>query len=331
VLQQATAYRTHESQLKNQTAQVRDCLKQAISTTIRTLSGIKTDELARFHARERHLERIAPDLVAAAARLSIANAEIRSLGAATDALTPKAVEITAAVLDSFESPDGWTLRRIAQHVRFVRCAEKIRSSNEAAVNNASEILPSLDPQAAEEIVQFLRRYEQLRMPLFGFLFRGRAVRELNMEFASRFETPYENGLHTMLDRVRLVPPLLIAIKRQMIEANVEEEFGAQVYQSTASGLGAAGSQHAALELLEGLFKALTNVFGPDLLVHPALRTGADYYPTLRALIRGTQGEGFGGVSSGIMEPFVFVAAYFNRANMSLSVESTRVESLVKIL
>jgi hypothetical protein len=47
--------------------------------------------------------------------------------------------------------------------------------------------------------------------------------------------------------------------------------------------------------------------------------------------RGTQGEGFWGVSSGIGEPFVFVAACFSRANMSLSVESTRVESLVKIL
>jgi hypothetical protein len=47
--------------------------------------------------------------------------------------------------------------------------------------------------------------------------------------------------------------------------------------------------------------------------------------------RGTQGEGFGGVSSGIGEPFVFVAACFSRANMSLSVESTRAESLVKIL
>ena len=47
--------------------------------------------------------------------------------------------------------------------------------------------------------------------------------------------------------------------------------------------------------------------------------------------RGTQGEGFGGLSSGIGEPFVFVAACFSRANMSLSVESIRVESLVKIL
>ena len=47
--------------------------------------------------------------------------------------------------------------------------------------------------------------------------------------------------------------------------------------------------------------------------------------------RGTQGEGFAGVSSDIGEPFVFVAACFSRANISLSVESTRVESLVKIL
>ena len=57
-------------------------------------------------------------------------------------------------------------------------------------------------------------------------------------------------------------------------------------------------------------------------------------PRARILLmsgRGTQGEGFGGVSSGIGEPFVFVAACFSRANMSLSVESTRVESLVKIL
>ena len=42
-------------------------------------------------------------------------------------------------------------------------------------------------------------------------------------------------------------------------------------------------------------------------------------------------EGFAGVSSGIGEPFVFVAAYFSRENIWLSVESTRVESLVKIL
>ena len=284
VQQQATAYRTHESQLKKQTTQVRDCLKQAITTTISTLSDIKSDELARFHARERRLERIVPDLVAAAAKLSIADAEIRSLGTATEAITPEAVELAAAVLDSFESPDGWTLRKIAQHIRFLRCAQKIRSSNEAAVNNASEILPSLHPEAAEEIVQFLRRYEQLRMPLFGFLFRGRAVRELNMDFASRFETPYENGLHTMLDRVRRVPPLLMTIKRQMMEAKVEDEFGAQVYQCTMSGLGAAEAQHAALESLEGVFRALTDVFGPDLLLHPTLRTGADYYPTLSALI-----------------------------------------------
>ena len=56
-------------------------------------------------------------------------------------------------------------------------------------------------------------------------------------------------------------------------------------------------------------------------------------PRARTLMsgRGTQGEGFWGVSSGTGEPFVFVAACFSRANMSLSVESTRVESLVKIL
>ena len=47
--------------------------------------------------------------------------------------------------------------------------------------------------------------------------------------------------------------------------------------------------------------------------------------------RGTQGEGFAGISSGIGEPIVLVAACFSRVNMSLSVESTRVESLLKIL
>src|SRR6516165_7013917 len=47
--------------------------------------------------------------------------------------------------------------------------------------------------------------------------------------------------------------------------------------------------------------------------------------------RETQGEGFSGVSIGIGEPGVLVAACFSRANMSLPVESTRVESLLKIL
>jgi hypothetical protein len=47
--------------------------------------------------------------------------------------------------------------------------------------------------------------------------------------------------------------------------------------------------------------------------------------------KGTQGEGFAGVSSGIGEPVVLMAACFSRVNMSLSVESTRVESLLKIL
>jgi len=44
----------------------------------------------------------------------------------------------------------------------------------------------------------------------------------------------------------------------------------------------------------------------------------------------TQGEGFGEVSTGVGEPLAFPAR-FSKANMSLSVESTRAESLVKIL
>ena len=43
-----------------------------------------------------------------------------------------------------------------------------------------------------------------------------------------------------------------------------------------------------------------------------------------------QGEDFAGVSTGI-EAVVFVPACFSRANISLSVESTSVESLVKIV
>ena len=46
---------------------------------------------------------------------------------------------------------------------------------------------------------------------------------------------------------------------------------------------------------------------------------------------GAQGEAFAGVASGIEEPVVLVAAYFSRVNVSLSLESTRVESLPKIL
>ena len=41
-------------------------------------------------------------------------------------------------------------------------------------------------------------------------------------------------------------------------------------------------------------------------------------------------DGLAGVTTGIGEPLV-LAARFNSANMSLSVESTKVESLVKIL
>lgn len=43
------------------------------------------------------------------------------------------------------------------------------------------------------------------------------------------------------------------------------------------------------------------------------------------------GDGFAWLSTGAGEPFIFVAARLSSPNMSLSVESTRVESLVKTL
>lgn len=150
-------------------------LKEAITKTLGTLGSIEVSQVLQLHDQEAKIREISSDLLqhiqqtqtqpGLLARLDEALEDVEALRVYLQGLAPEAWH------------DTQSMKLIATRDRVV--GEFIRERPTAA--QALLLYEALDPAQVRDVASAALQYRQLRMPLVGYLFRGAAVRELELK------------------------------------------------------------------------------------------------------------------------------------------------------
>jgi len=228
-----------------------DRLKRQLAETILTYARVKLPQVARLHALEAGLERRAPGLCT-----HLQNPRM-----------PGLLNELADALRALPTAGAWQ-RYLAEHVTAGGGSGLHRTVRVHAVAHALHdhrrhrealaLFSSLGPGHQKTLQGFLVEYDQARMPVFGYLFRGARVRAINARLASALPCENPLNLHKRLGDLRTVHEVLVAIRRALPEAIVPDEDGSQIYDL----LGRERAVPAEIAAVRGFLDLYDQVLGP---------------------------------------------------------------------
>lgn len=221
-------------------------LKRDIQQTIDGLSGVDLAEIEALHRAEQVLDK---RVVGAAERLEqpVAREPSRELlSLAETALSSPALAPAARVVrDQFEGAG------LAQLVQFVKLRASLHALRGLAGARPSlALFHGLSPVHAETLEAFIREFERLRMPLFGYLFRGRALAALHARVGQALPCKDARDLHRRLADLRTVRTALARIEEAFGRLGLPLAVAPRIYNELARGAGAEEDAHDIARALE---------------------------------------------------------------------------------
>lgn len=168
----ARAMRANRPRLEAERRDTARALKDAIDGTVEALGRVSLASVQAMHVQEAEIRQRAPQLLAQLEAVENADAlaELTPLLGELDGLEDYLAGLFAAV--DYDTP------KLLARVRRDLCVTDI------AAHTAREdwaCFETLDAAQLRRLGAILLQYQQLRMPLFGYLFRGSAVRALELE------------------------------------------------------------------------------------------------------------------------------------------------------
>ena len=224
------AHKSHAEEVQRELQYTRDDLKEKIDTTIRSLSGVALARLAELHRLEAKVDLALPGLSKAVGARATAETVERLKGALL-ALTPEALIEAERALGKV--PDGVDLATLENLLRVHLAARDALQSGLPRRAQVAELFPALNPDEAQDFVGVVAKYERLRMPVFGFLFRKAALLDLNASVATDYKCANAIDLHKRLNDMKAVAPLLAKVQKAMRDRQVEAPYGRLVYDLVA--------------------------------------------------------------------------------------------------
>lgn len=166
----AKAMKANQPALQAERENTAASLKLAISTTVDVLGAVSLAVVKDTHVQEAELGGRAPAVLEQVEAVVDAQA-LPDL----EALVAQVEAIHAYLAGLFQSSD-YTTATLRERVR--RDALLVDFARSHATETWS-LFESLDADGVRQLGTVMLEYQQLRMPLFGYLFRGRAIRELD--------------------------------------------------------------------------------------------------------------------------------------------------------
>lgn len=171
----AKAMRANAQGLEEERLDTSQDLKQSIDRTVATLGAVPVKQLQEMHLREAQVAKVLPATVAWLHR----QGDLPELRAAANSGKTVSAELVSY------------LRNLAEHKSLSAAALPIRTRRDACVLafakqtspdalKAFALFDNLEADDVRQLGQLVLQYRQLKMPLFGYLFRGAAVRALEM-------------------------------------------------------------------------------------------------------------------------------------------------------
>jgi hypothetical protein len=243
---QFRAARARQKELDENIHAIKERLIQNIGGTIQQLTSIKLADIETFQKLEAAAQKYAPELVAAIEKGPCPDLKEQLEGARAWRKTAQA-EAAVAFLENAnpatvgaaiglmrKSTLGSALGLWAQH------------------RNVCSIFRTLRPSDGKTLQQFVARYDALRIPVFGYLFRKGKIRALNRELGKALDVVNFVDLHRRLEDLRFLCDLLPkgeAILRT--QCTSEDEF-AEVYEEIIHHNRSYPDFRPLLQLIKGL-------------------------------------------------------------------------------
>jgi AAA domain len=220
---QYQAARSRHNEIDNNIRQTKDRLMQSVAGSIEKLSGIKFGDIERLEKIEEILRQQAPEVVAALQKGPCPDPKPQL----DDALKwRQGAEAALAFVDSARSPTVSGLLRLMRKSTFATQLAALAKDRAAFA-----IFQKLAPADTHILQAFVARYEDLRMPLFDYLFRRRKVRAINNEVAQRLSVGNFLDLHRQLPKLKHICEELpkAAVRAQSL--GVGDEDFADIYEA----------------------------------------------------------------------------------------------------
>jgi hypothetical protein len=164
------AMRANEPKVKEDLQDASESLKAAITTTLDHLGNLPLQAVKEMHTDEADLELKAPSVLAACRDAHPTAEQVAELEAAMPTLHVVHDYLNVLFLEQDHTPKTLSMRLRLDSLLQEFCKDRDIS--------AFALFERLDAGAVRLISQTVLSYKQLRQPLFGYLFRGGAVRAL---------------------------------------------------------------------------------------------------------------------------------------------------------
>ena len=254
------AAKAHEVEIEAEATAGRTKLKADLDQTIKVFSGIRLAEIEALHRLEGELEALFPG----AAKWLQHPSNPALVPTLADTANRLAATTFPPVILSQLRADGETgtlkglRRRLAAWMIAAELAPSLRNPK------ALKLFTVLEAQHQPILMQYLMAYENLRMPLFGFLFRKGRVQALNMQVGAALPCPDPVDLHRHIPDLKIALGMVGQICALANQTDLTEEVGF-IYRLLRSGEANLRGVAEYFNLIDGFTKA---VFPPPPNVRP---------------------------------------------------------------
>ncbi len=243
------ASKTYAEKLSTETEATNQEIRQAITQTIDAYATVRLKEVEELHQFEEQIEAKTPGF-SKTLQSPPGTGHLDRLEAAL-AEAAKAVATHEFFSRRFESGPYGALLALVQAYSAVTRLDSLRRRKPAL-----SLFEPIGPQHQPTLQRFIVEYDELRMPIFGYLFRGSKVRALNARIGQKLPCTNSLDLHKRLRDLRAVHESLVVIKQTLTEDGLTDGVGEVVYRILLSDSESCSDARAIRHLLETFEKAI---------------------------------------------------------------------------
>ncbi|MFC0590776.1 AAA domain-containing protein [Novosphingobium aquiterrae] len=262
-LTQISAYvrasKANAPKIRGELADTRELMRDRIDRTISSLGTLSLREVAEFHVTEKDIEAIDPIL---AERLRSVKSEATAAG--LNETVADEVALKGYLVDLFDRllpNQGISANSLEQQLRLDVAVLELSDEVEGA---SLALLETCSSEHLARLTRWVLEYDQLRMPVFGYLFRGGAIRtierDLNESLLPIRPVLMKQEIAILRDIQRDATKLRLGLPAHFL---TEDDLG-NVFSKIAQDRIPPTSSRAAKRMVFGLCKVLSGAL-PDAL------------------------------------------------------------------
>lgn len=266
------AAKQHASRLEQEASETMTRLRADIGLTVETLSDISLDDLNELHGLEAEIEKIHTGFASRmqSPRETRHLAELLAMVSKIDPMSSSLILAKVAKELNGSSLSGTLPRLLAWQ-------EAKGMTSRLGPREPLGMFSVLEAGHHSVLLGYIGEYEALRLPLIGWLFRGRKLQEINLRLGSGLPCPDPVDAHKRLDDIKSATRALGLIREELGDKGLEEHSGF-AYRLIRNG----EANTAGVEDLAALAKMFVETVAKDAAEADTLISAGEF-PSLDAL------------------------------------------------